>query len=166
MRLVDGRARLMGALPEGGGMMSVSLPPDELDVPDGLDIAAVNGPRSTVVSGDQDALDALASVLSDAGVRCRRLRVSHAFHSHRMNPMLEEFRALVNDIPMSAPGVALCSAMSEGQPTEADFWVRHVREPVRFDLAVARAEGIDTWVEVGLHTTLACLLYTSPSPRD
>src|SRR3954449_7025977 len=78
--LVTARARLMGALPEGGAMAQLAELPESL--PEGVEVAAVNAPNAIVVSGDKEAVERLGGT---------RLRVSHAFHSHLMEPMLDEF---------------------------------------------------------------------------
>src|SRR5205085_8472934 len=93
-RLVAARARLMQALPGGGAMCAIAAGEAEVAAAlagvAGVSVAAVNGPASVVVSGDAEAVERVAEGFAARGVRVRRLRVSHAFHSHRMDPVLEE----------------------------------------------------------------------------
>ncbi|WP_456303123.1 SDR family NAD(P)-dependent oxidoreductase, partial [Streptomyces mirabilis] len=156
--LVAARARLMQALPEGGAMLAVEA--SESDVRPllgtGLDVAAVNGPSQVVISGAQTAVEAMAAELDARGVRNRRLRVSHAFHSELMEPMLAEFASVVEGLSLAEPRIALVSAVTgrfvqAGELTDPAYWVRHVRETVRFGDAVRamRDERARTFVEVG-----------------
>src|SRR5205814_885202 len=96
--LVEARARLMGALPEGGAMAQLKELPDEL--PEGVEVAAINAPDAIVVSGDADAVEKLGG---------KRLKVSHAFHSHLMDPMLDEFRQVAQGLSYAEPRVPLAS---------------------------------------------------------
>ncbi|MBE1601814.1 type I polyketide synthase [Streptomyces stelliscabiei] len=170
--LVAERGRLMEALPEGGAMVSVRAPEEEVaELLRGrqtrVAIAAVNGPLSCVLSGDEDAVVQIAGELSARGRRTRRLRVSHAFHSPRMDPMLEEFRRVAQGLDLSAPAVPLLSDMTgqpvtgqaDGSPADADYWARHVRETVRFaDVVRAlRADGVTTFVEIGPDAVLTAM---------
>ncbi|MFD3909824.1 SDR family NAD(P)-dependent oxidoreductase, partial [Streptomyces californicus] len=143
--LVAARGRLMGALPEGGAMVAVQAAEDEVRplLTGGVDIAAVNGPESVVLSGDEDAVLELA-----ARWKNKRLRVSHAFHSHRMDPMLDDFRAVAQELTYERATVPVA-----GQPdrVDAEYWVRHVRDAVRFLDAVRGLEkqGVTTYLEIG-----------------
>ncbi|WP_306432649.1 acyltransferase domain-containing protein, partial [Streptomyces mutabilis] len=133
-RLVCARARLMDALPTGGAMLAVSAA--EADVvellPAGVSVAAVNGPSSVVVAGAEDAVESVAGQAAERGWKHKRLSVSHAFHSPLMDPMLEEFAAAIADVEFHEPVIRLMS----GDPTSPEYWVRHVREAVRFADAV------------------------------
>nr|WP_256966345.1 type I polyketide synthase [Streptomyces griseiscabiei] len=175
--LVAERGRLMEALPEGGAMVSVRAPEEEVAAllrgrEARVAIAAVNGPLSCVLSGDEDAVVEIAGELSARGRRTRRLRVSHAFHSPRMDPMLEEFRRVAQGLDLSEPAVPLLSDMTgqpvtgpvdgssaDGNPADAGYWARHVRETVRFaDVVRAlRAEGVTTFVEIGPDAVLTAM---------
>ncbi|MGF1429061.1 SDR family NAD(P)-dependent oxidoreductase, partial [Kitasatospora sp. LaBMicrA B282] len=148
--LVVARGQLMQALPAGGGMLSVRATAEEVEgvlaVRAGgrVQVAAVNGPRSTVVSGPLEVLDELASHWDEAGVRTRRLRVSHAFHSALMEPMLDDFRRVVEKLTFAAPQVPVVSTVT-GKPVSgqewasAEYWVQQVRRPVLFADAVLEA---------------------------
>ncbi|NEB41860.1 type I polyketide synthase, partial [Streptomyces sp. SID14515] len=146
--LVVARGRLMQGLPAGGAMVAIAASEEEVApfLGEGVSLAAVNGPGSVVVSGVEDA------VLEVAGrfERTSRLRVSHAFHSVLMEPMLDEFARVVEGVEFSEPdsGIALVCA---GDPVSAAYWVEHVRAPVRFSDAVAGLadSGVSVFVEVG-----------------
>ncbi|MGW6741579.1 SDR family NAD(P)-dependent oxidoreductase [Streptomyces sp. NPDC055025] len=157
--LVAARARLMQALPAGGAaMIAVEATEDEVrtlvgDRTDAVDIAAVNGPNSVVLSGVDTAVDEIAGRLGARGRRVKRLTVSHAFHSPLMDPMLPDFRRFVEGLSFHAPRVPMISTVT-GAPVTADevaspeYWVRNVRQPVRFSDAIRRAEAT-AFLEVG-----------------
>ena len=145
LRLVAARGRLMQSLPQGGKMVSAAT--DETTVLNAIandpfvSIAAVNAPQSIVISGEEAAVDVVAGRLGKSGVKTTTLKVSHAFHSQMMDPILEEFRAELEDIDFKPPKKILISNITgrswDNKQLSADYWVDHL-----------------------------CLLYTSPSPRD
>ncbi|WP_406194806.1 AMP-binding protein [Kitasatospora sp. NBC_01560] len=159
--LVAARARLMEALPAGGAMLAVRLPERELapwlgGLAGPVAVAAVNGPRSVVLSGAEGPLADLAARLSDAGHRTKRLAVSHAFHSPLMAPMLADFREAIAGLTPAAPAIPLVSGLTgrlltEQEARDPEYWVRQVREPVRFLDAVEllRGERTDRFLELG-----------------
>ncbi|WP_189827937.1 type I polyketide synthase [Streptomyces finlayi] len=170
-QLVAARGRLMQQLPEGGAMLAVRLAEAELGpwlegTRDGpVAVAAVNGPRSLVLSGAVEPLEELAGRLSAAGHRTKRLAVSHAFHSPLMDPVLDAFREVVAQLAFAAPALPVVSGLTGAPLTAAEacdpeFWVRHVREPVRFHDAVDRllADGTGAFLELGPEPALAPML--------
>ncbi len=160
-RLVAARGRLMAGLPGGGAMLAVGVSQGEALVElagreDRVSLAAVNGPSSVVVSGERDVVGELAEYWEGLGRKTRLLRVSHAFHSHRMDGMLEEFRALAGELSFEAPSIPIVSNLT-GEVVDAqrictpDYWVEHVRQTVRFADGVAslRARGVNGFLELG-----------------
>nr|WP_158842902.1 type I polyketide synthase [Saccharothrix deserti] len=147
-RLVAARGGLMEALPEGGAMVAVEATEAEIAplLGDGVDLAAVNGPTQVVLSGREDAV--LAAVTGLGGRRWKRLEVSHAFHSVLMDPMLDDFRTVVEGLSFHDPQVPLATS---GDVTSAEYWVRHVREPVRFadNVRTLADNGVTAVLEIG-----------------
>ncbi|WP_248843656.1 type I polyketide synthase, partial [Streptomyces prasinus] len=129
--LVSARGRLMDALPDGGAMLAVEAAEDGLELPDDVDLAAVNGPTSLTVSGDAEAIAALEERLRAEGVRVKRLTVSHAFHSHLMEPMLDAFAAVAKSLTYHAPSIPVVTT-APGDLSTPGYWVGQIREPVRF----------------------------------
>ncbi|WP_449344228.1 type I polyketide synthase, partial [Streptomyces malaysiensis] len=164
-RVVAARGRLMQALPPGGVMVAVAASEGEVLplLADGVGIAAVNGPESVVISGDEGAVQAVVDVLVGRGVRTRRLRVSHAFHSARMDGMLAEFGEVLDGVGFHAPSLPVVSNVSGVVAGEElcspEYWVRHVRETVRFadGLATLRGRGVGSFLELGPDGTLTAL---------
>nr|WP_322725733.1 SDR family NAD(P)-dependent oxidoreductase [Streptomyces spongiae] len=156
-RLVAARAHLMDRLSEGGAMTAVQATEDEVRplLTDRVSLAAVNGPDAVVVSGDADEVQRMAGHFAGLGRRTGRLRVSHAFHSPHMEPMLDDFRAQLAGLTSTAPAVPVVSNLT-GRLADAEFgspeyWVRHVREAVRFadGMRTLRERQVSVLVEVG-----------------
>ena len=156
-KVVVSRARLMAALPEGGVMVAVAAAEAEVatELTDGVSLAAINGPNAVVLSGADAPLTELADRFAQKGRRVHRLAVSHAFHSALMEPMLEQFAQQLAGISAAQPRIELVSNLT-GQMAgpgygSAQYWVEHVRQPVRFADGVRAAEssGAEVFVEVG-----------------
>jgi pimaricinolide synthase PimS1 len=167
-KLVAARGRLMGALPQGGGMLAVEASEREvaaeLEHFSTLSLAAANGPRSMVVSGLVAELETLAARLRERGRKTSRLHVSHAFHSQLMEPMLEEFRGVLQGLSFNPPRIPIVSNLTgtiaeDGELTSADYWVRHVRQTVRFAEGVGtlRAAGARRFLELGPDGVLSAM---------
>ncbi|MER6127388.1 type I polyketide synthase, partial [Streptomyces sp. NPDC001795] len=171
-RLVAARGRLMQALPEGGAMVAVQASEEEvLPLLAGWEaevgIAAVNGPQSVVVSGTEDGVSRIAGHFGAAGRRTTRLRVSHAFHSPLMEPMLREFLHVAESLTYHRPQIPIVSDVTgtladPGELCAAGYWTAHVRQPVRFadDVRRLREHGVTRYLELGADGTLTALART------
>ncbi|WP_449063792.1 beta-ketoacyl synthase N-terminal-like domain-containing protein, partial [Planomonospora algeriensis] len=164
--LVAARGRLMQNLPAGGAMAAVQAAEEEILplLDDSVSIAAVNGPDSVVVSGAEGRVTEIADEMRGRGRKVHRLRVSHAFHSPLMDPILAEFRQVAESLAYREPVIPIVSdltgaAVSGRELCSPDHWVRHAREAVRFSDGVrALADaGTSTFVEIGPGAVLSAL---------
>ncbi|MFI1018958.1 type I polyketide synthase [Streptomyces sp. NPDC020965] len=160
VRLVLARGAAMAQADPDGVMVAVEASEDEVRTVvaghPGTTVAAVNGPAGTVLSGDRRATLACARVLRDRGHRTKVLKVAHAFHSHHMDPVLAEFRAVAETVDHGRPTVPVLSnvtgALATGDELRtADYWVDHVRHTVRFGDCLERLaeSGTSLFLELG-----------------
>ncbi|WP_249416818.1 type I polyketide synthase [Streptomyces sp. TS71-3] len=171
-RLVAVRGRLMQAARAGGAMVAIQASEAEITASLGdrgglagqVAVAAVNAPDSVVVSGDTDAVTALAAEWAARGRRQRRLTVSHAFHSPHMDEVLEEFRATAAALTYQVPHIPLVSTLTGRLATadelrSPDYWTRQLRGTVRFADAARtlNEQGATVFVECGPDAVLSAL---------
>ncbi len=161
VKLVHKRAELMGRLPEAGGMLAVAagaaqLSPYLSDAAElRVSLAALNGPRQTVVAGSSAGLKQLEARLAAVGIGSKPLATSHAFHSPLLDPLLDEFEATANTIEFQRPRVAYLSPVlgdwDREQVATPGYWRRQLREPVRFAAALAKLaeQSSGVWAEIG-----------------
>jgi amino acid adenylation domain-containing protein len=166
LSLVAARGRLLQSAPTGS-MLAVPLSEDELKpiMTDGLSIAAVNGPDSTVVSGDSQAISCLRHELLKRDVHSKVLNTSHAFHSEMMEPVWREFAAEVAKYTLRPPAVPFLSCLSgdwitADQATDPMYWAKQLRCTVRFADGISRliGENSPVFLEVGPGRTLSSLV--------
>jgi amino acid adenylation domain-containing protein len=165
LALVALRGRMMQGLP-AGGMLSVRLTEAEVRkrLREPLALAAVNSPSLCVVAGALEPLGQFEQELSDAGVACRRLVTSHAFHSAMMDPLVDPLAGAFSKTQLSPPQIPYVSGVTgtwitADQATDPQYWARHAREPVQFSSAIKelRKNQQAILLEVGPGNVLATL---------
>ncbi|MDJ0620297.1 MAG: SDR family NAD(P)-dependent oxidoreductase [Calothrix sp. MO_192.B10] len=158
LKLIAERGRLMQALPQDGEMASLLVSEKEARAAirpyaEEVSIAAVNGPESVVISGKREAINAICASLEAKEIKTKKLTVSHAFHSPLMEPMLAEFEQVAQQVRFSIPQIKLISNVTGEIVTDevatAEYWCRHVRQPVQFAASMKGLAGADILVEIG-----------------
>jgi amino acid adenylation domain-containing protein len=163
-RIVSTRARIMQGMPPGA-MLAVRLSEPKLraELGDTLDLAAINAPSLCVASGPVEAIEALNDRLTAKGVACRRLAVSHAFHSRAVDPVLAEIENAAGSVWLASPRIPFASCVTgewagAAQATDSKYWARHGRAPVRFADALSTAAQDGSFLlEVGPGRGLSAL---------
>ncbi|WAN69944.1 SDR family NAD(P)-dependent oxidoreductase [Moorena producens JHB] len=152
LQLVTARAKLMQKLPPGGEMVSVMASIDQVTAAvtphtEQVGIAAINGPESVVISGESSAVKQIVAQLESAGIKTKKLTVSHAFHSPLMEPILAELETVANQLTYNQPKIPIISNLTgttaDNSLTTAQYWAAHTRQPVKF------ASGIETLHQLG-----------------
>jgi natural product biosynthesis luciferase-like monooxygenase protein len=169
LKLIAERSRLIQALPPNGKMVAVFA--DEAQVAAAIQphvqevsIAAVNSPQNVVIAGLTWAVEAVVQSLEADGVETRPLKVSHAFHSVLIEPMLDSFEQHASQIKFQAPSIPMISTLN-GQPLPAGYvpdaphWRRHARETVRFRSGMENLfkQGYELFLEIGPKSVLSKL---------
>ncbi len=170
LRLTCARGRLLATHCPTGAMAALPLSEAETaqrliehqKAAPGLVIAGTNGPESVAIAGSKTAIAAFIALLEAEGIEAKPLRVSHAFHSPLVEPMIPAFREELARMRFSVPNVPILSNLTGGYADPADlaspdYWCRHLRAPVRFADGLARllADGFDTFIEIGPKPTLS-----------
>ena len=165
LRLVLARGNLMADLPREGAMAAVFAAEDVVletvnSSEVSVDIAGINNPGETVISGHEAEVEALCAALAEGGVESRRLKVSHAFHSSLMEPMLSAFREVAESIAYASPSKTIvCNVLGTAATAAtytSQYWVEHVRQAVRFldGIRVLEAMHVGAYIECGPHPVL------------
>lgn len=166
LEFVARRGEWMQALPPGAMLaVRMQLQPLRAMLPQGIDIAAINAPGLTVVSGPQARIEEFAALLDAQKVVSRRLRTSHAFHSAMVEPVALSLRGLVSKFALHPPQIKIISTVTgetlrPEDATSAEYWSNHCRVPVNFSAAVTAMvrEGCTVFLEAGAGDTLTTLV--------
>ncbi|MDJ0897245.1 MAG: type I polyketide synthase [Xenococcus sp. MO_188.B8] len=160
LKLIAHRSRLMQQLPDGGEMVAVMASEEKVNqliapYRDKVVIAAINGPQSVVISGASEAVGIVKEIFEEAGIKIKKLQVSHAFHSPLMEPILADFEVVANQITYHQPQIPLISNITGTKADEtiaiASYWVNHVRQPVKFaqSMETLHQAGYEIFLEIG-----------------
>ena len=166
IKLIAERARLMQSLPSGGVMAAVFAGETRVSAllepwRDQVTIAALNGPENIVISGDEHAIRQVLARFETEHIKSKVLATSHAFHSHRMEPILGELRSVAESLRYAPPKIDIIANLTGQKATastfsEPTYWTRHAREPVQFARSMqALADmGCELFLEIGPSPTL------------
>ncbi len=165
LKFIAERGRLMQTLPTDGMMVAVSASEAQVTTAiqaytQTVSIAAINGPQSVVISGQRQAIETIIADLTTKGIKTKALKVSQAFHSPLMEPMLADFKRVALEIKYSLPQLDIISNVTGKRATDEiatpEYWCRHVRQPVRFadSIKTLHQPGYEIFLEAGPKPTL------------
>lgn len=170
LALVVTRAKLMASVAPGS-MAGIVAPLDKVQqvLKDNgitaVDIAAINGPESIVLSATDAAIEQALTAFDQASIDCRKLVTSHAFHSHMLDGVLDEFKTAVSKVVFSAPNIPYVSSLTgqlitNGLISDAQYWVDHLRQTVKFAAGVETlvAQEVDCMFDLGPSTVASMLV--------
>jgi len=168
LKLIAARGRLMQSLPREGAMLAILGRADSVleavrATGGAVSVAAFNGPANTVISGRRSEVEALGKRLEQEGARVVPLYVSHAFHSDLMEPILPTFKEVARWVRFTPPKLAFASNLTGDLAHEevatADYWVRHIRQPVQFakGIRTLAQNGVNVMLEIGPHPVLSTM---------
>lgn len=163
LKLIATRGRLMSSLPHDGDMavifanqntVSAAIQPFHQQV----SIAGVNGLINIVISGKKETVQKLVEQFQAEGIESRSLKVSHAFHSPLMEPILDKFEIIANEVQFQSPSIPIVSNLTgqiidSTKIPDASYWRHHIREAVQFH------KGMQTLAEQG------CEIFIEPGPN-
>lgn len=176
LRVVTGRARLIESAPEGRMLAAAAgeqAVRDALAGHPAVDLAALNGPHMTVLSGTPQDIDSAARALAAAQIPARELRSAHPFHSALLSSAQDRLAALIAGVPRSAPTIPILSnttgrELTAEEASDPQYWARHLCRPVRFAQSVLNCaeRGVDAYVELGPGQTLGSLVRQNLTDTD
>jgi amino acid adenylation domain-containing protein len=175
IKIVAYRGKLISELP-GGSMLSIKSQPDIVKelLPPNLSIAAFNSPNSCVVSGDEEAINAFKVIIEGYSIACRLVQTSHAFHSHMMDDILEDFAAMIASVDRNKPKTPIMSTqtgkwLTDNEAQSVEYWTSHIRNSVNFsDAFNVLTEELPQafYIEVGPDSVLNTLGLQHARGRD
>nr|WP_298143398.1 beta-ketoacyl synthase N-terminal-like domain-containing protein [uncultured Pseudomonas sp.] len=160
IHIVAKRGQLIGGISAPGKMVAIFAPETEVrqilqSISSPVDIAVLNSPNSTVISGETTAMDVAVAMFEQRGIEFRPLDVSQGFHSALMEPVLEEFHQAFKCVKFSTPNIKLISNLTGNVESQAfcsaDYWVSHVRNTVQYQASITTLvkQGVTHLLEIG-----------------
>lgn len=169
VKLVSSRGRLMDMAPGNGKMVSLFADKETVEqllkeYKDTVCIAARNAKEICVISGYDEDVDKILAKATKEGITYKTLKVSHAFHSMMMEPILEDFSLIAQEVNYQSPKIRFISCLygkelEENQILDNHYWTKHIREQVDFYQAVTSIDQKENYLflEVGSNRVLAAL---------
>lgn len=169
LKLIATRGRIMQALPPLGMMAAIFATQEQvtdaiLPYHSQISIAAINGPKHTVISGEKNSVKLVIEQLQGEGIEVRSLQVSHAFHSPLMNPILDELEQLASQVTYDYPRIPIISnltgkILTAEESIDATYWLHHIRETVQFSVGIQTLidKDYDIFLEIGPHPVLSSM---------